>query len=547
MILGFITTLFGMPYMILLAGFVTEDLGQTRAAFGFLQSVTGVGALVGSLLIATLTEFTRKPLLQFGTGVLAGVGLLLLGVLPIAFGFPGALAAIIVLGFAFSVFQTLNNTMIMTVAHPEYQGRVMSIYMLTFSGFSLMALPLGWGADAIGASNIFMILGGMIGVLFVFSAVINPRYTFGRHDDRPSWADDPAFAHGGPMRMPGMGGPRGPIPAVALVGGGNGNGQVAAAAVAEVARPRRGARRDYLTGSPRPARSYMGGVLPVVPQANDAVAGEAPNGAAEGARRSGSRDYGIGAPAGSEFGAYGLIEGTNGLGATGAAASGRRANGYAATGPARGASEAPFGGSEAGAGGYGFGAPARPATSAYRANGDGRRAYESNGDRGSTDASARSGPSYGLDGDQTASGAHAYGLESPPEHDPEEPLLIEAPAPPPEPEAPALEEPEREPDVRAHEPDVPRPEPARAREAMTPGGEAAWRPMPPPPSNGTNGSEPEHAATPAQEPPPVERVSVPPADAAPAPGVGSIAVVAGITATAVSAAAAMLLGRADRI
>ena len=45
---------FAMPYVMLLAGFVHEDLGKGDAAFGFLQSVSGVGALVGSLAVATL-------------------------------------------------------------------------------------------------------------------------------------------------------------------------------------------------------------------------------------------------------------------------------------------------------------------------------------------------------------------------------------------------------------------------------------------------------------------------------------------------------------
>ncbi len=480
MILGFITTMFGMPYMILLAGFVTQDLGQGTTAFGFLQSVTGVGALAGSLLIATMTEYRRKPMLQMFTGLLAGVGLVLLGVASMAFGFAGAIAAIVVLGFAFSVFQTLNNTMIMTLAIPEYQGRVMSIYMLTFSGFSLMALPLGLGADRIGAANIFMILGGVIVGLFVLAALVNPRYTFGRLDDRPKWADDPAYAGGGAM---GMGGHRGPIPAMATAAIGNAAASVLATAVA-IARPaRRGARRDYMYAeASRPSRSYMGEAPATTPDASYPVP---QNGSgARPTRRSGSRDYGMGTPAGGDA-AYGLAGGADRNGANGVGANGRNGN--------------------------------RVST-----NGHGGRDYGLGGD---------------ASGGEASNGVHAYGLEAPAARDPEAPLMIEAPTPaPPEP--------------------APRQRPEDRPEAARPaaGAGAAWRPLPPPIStNGSaaNGGAPNggqsNGAT-AEEPAPVERVSVPPRDASEQSGGGplSMAVVAGITATAVSAAAAMLLGRSDK-
>ena len=185
MILGFITTLFGMPYVMLLPGFVDRDLGLDQSALGFLMTVSGVGALFGSLLVASMTEYDRKPMLQFMNALAAGVGLVALGALTIAFGLGGALIALVILGFAFSAFQTLNNTMVIGASDPAYQGRVMSIYMLTFSTMPIMAAPLGIAADRTGAPVLFIFLGVMITVMFVIAAALNPRYTFGRHDDTP--------------------------------------------------------------------------------------------------------------------------------------------------------------------------------------------------------------------------------------------------------------------------------------------------------------------------------------------------------------------------
>lgn len=176
----FIMTFFAMPYIMLLSGFVQDDLGRSKAAFGVLQSVSGVGALAGSLGIAALTMYDRKPLIQWVGGIAGGLGLIALAVGSNMFGFGGALAAVIVLGFSLTAYQTLNNTMLMNEADPEYYGRVMSINMLTFSAMPLMALPLGALADAITVRATFTLQGVIILGFMLFVAVVNRGYTFGR-------------------------------------------------------------------------------------------------------------------------------------------------------------------------------------------------------------------------------------------------------------------------------------------------------------------------------------------------------------------------------
>ena len=195
----FITTFFAMPYVMLLAGFVQRDLGQSKQAFGWLQSISGIGALAGSLAIATVTAFDRKPLLQWLTGLLGGAGLLLMGVLAGPFGFAGVIAATLVIGLFLTAFQTLNSTMVMDAAEPQYYGRVMSINMLTFSAMPIMAAPLGAIADQIGASTLFVVQGAMVVGLMALVAMLNPKYTFGRQAPR-------AFEGGQPARTAPAGG-----------------------------------------------------------------------------------------------------------------------------------------------------------------------------------------------------------------------------------------------------------------------------------------------------------------------------------------------------
>ena len=201
----FIMSFFAMPYIVLLPGFIQEDLGRGESAFGLLQSISGAGALLASLSVATLTTFDRKPLLQWFAGLLGGVGLFALALASVPLAFVGAVIAVVMLGIATTAYQTLNNTMVMDAADPEYYGRVMSINMLTFSVMPVMSFPLGAIADAIGARETFMIQGAIVVAMMAFVALVNGRYTFGRTHTHA----EPEMVDG---RIPPVGAPRSAAP-----------------------------------------------------------------------------------------------------------------------------------------------------------------------------------------------------------------------------------------------------------------------------------------------------------------------------------------------
>ena len=171
---------FAMPYVMLLAGFVHEELGKGDAEFGLLQSVSGAGALIGSLGIATLAAFDRKNFVQWISGIAGGLGLVGLALASNAFGFTGAMVMMAVLGLALTAYQTINSTLIMDAARPEYYGRVMSINMLSFSAMPLMAFPLGRLADVIGVQQMFIAQGLIVVSCMVILSLVSPGYTFGR-------------------------------------------------------------------------------------------------------------------------------------------------------------------------------------------------------------------------------------------------------------------------------------------------------------------------------------------------------------------------------
>ncbi|MDA1004731.1 MAG: MFS transporter [Chloroflexi bacterium] len=190
LIMALVPAIFGMPYQVLLPGFATENLGN-QSLFATMLTVSGVGSLMGSFLLATLTQVRRKAALQLAFGVGVGAGLLSLGVGSRMAGAPAALAASFVIGFSMMTYQTLNNTMLMSAADPRYMGRVMSIVMLSFSAGPLMGWPMGVIADRVGADSVFIGLGFAVIGFLALMAITQPSHMFGGAPERSVAADSP--------------------------------------------------------------------------------------------------------------------------------------------------------------------------------------------------------------------------------------------------------------------------------------------------------------------------------------------------------------------
>ncbi|MCY3656495.1 MAG: MFS transporter [Chloroflexi bacterium] len=178
MFMAFVPILLGIPYVTILPAFARADLGQGEFGFSLLVGLSAVGALIGSLVIATLNPRSKLPLIQSLLGAGWGAGLVFLGLGSAMFGFPGALAAMFLLGVFQMGYMALNNSMLMLTAAPEYHGRVMSLYMLTFGIFPLMGGPLGVLGDAIGGFATFTALGAaLVGFIALMAVVGGQRIT----------------------------------------------------------------------------------------------------------------------------------------------------------------------------------------------------------------------------------------------------------------------------------------------------------------------------------------------------------------------------------
>jgi predicted MFS family arabinose efflux permease len=174
LIVGLVPVLLGFSYQSMLPVFAgPKVLNVGASGLGLMSTFTGVGSLVGSLLIASYTNVRRRGLLQLTTGAAFGIALLLFA---LSQNFLVALVALLFVGFTASADRSLNMTLITAVTAREYYGRVLSVNMMGFSFMMLTPLPIGFAADHIGAPATMAILGGVIAIMVTAVGTLASSY-----------------------------------------------------------------------------------------------------------------------------------------------------------------------------------------------------------------------------------------------------------------------------------------------------------------------------------------------------------------------------------
>jgi len=153
-----LTSLLGMPYVVLLPVFASEVLGGGPQTLGFLMSAAGLGALSGALYLASRSSVRGLSRVIVIAVTVFGLGL-------IAFSQsrwqPLSIALLLVTGFGMMVQSASINTVLQTIVDEDKRGRVMSLYAMAFMGMSPFgSLLAGTLASRIGAPATVM-LGGM--------------------------------------------------------------------------------------------------------------------------------------------------------------------------------------------------------------------------------------------------------------------------------------------------------------------------------------------------------------------------------------------------
>lgn len=173
-------TLFGVIYSGLMPVFA-DLLNLKSDGYGFLLSASGIGSMLGSLIVASLGNYKRKGLLILVAGVIFGITLLLfantkylsdalnLGSLT----FYVTCAFLIGVGLTSTAYTTTSNTNIQMNSADEFRGRVNGVYSMIVALYPLATLGLGAMAEGIGAPLALTICAGILTMIMGSVLIFN--------------------------------------------------------------------------------------------------------------------------------------------------------------------------------------------------------------------------------------------------------------------------------------------------------------------------------------------------------------------------------------
>jgi MFS family permease len=154
-----VTSLFGMPYVVLLPIFAAQVLHGGPHTLGFLMAASGLGAFAGALYLAS-----RRSVLGLGRLIALFSGVFGLGLIAFSGSHRLWLSFLLmaVVGMSMLVQNASSNTVLQTIVDEDKRGRLMSFYAMAFFGSApLGSLFAGALASRIGAPDTILWGGGV--------------------------------------------------------------------------------------------------------------------------------------------------------------------------------------------------------------------------------------------------------------------------------------------------------------------------------------------------------------------------------------------------
>ena len=131
-LLGLISFM-GLRYEILMPVYTREILHGGPTEFGLLMGASGIGAIFGSLMLATFGDV--RTLGDWAALAAAGFGGTLV-LLSFSHTFPFALGVMLLIGFAMVTELDASNTLVQRIVPDDLRGRVMAIWTMMLTGLA---------------------------------------------------------------------------------------------------------------------------------------------------------------------------------------------------------------------------------------------------------------------------------------------------------------------------------------------------------------------------------------------------------------------------
>lgn len=151
--------MFGFTYVTVLPGLVENELNRDAGSITILLGVNAIGGLAASLGVAAKADSRNAGAIYSAMCLLFGLALIAMGMAPSFLLLAGAM---LLAGFGSGGFQTLNGALVSHRCDPAYFGRVVSLTFLAFAASSVIALPIGFLADAAGERATVFAMGAAV-------------------------------------------------------------------------------------------------------------------------------------------------------------------------------------------------------------------------------------------------------------------------------------------------------------------------------------------------------------------------------------------------
>ncbi len=169
-----VVSLLGSSIQQLAPAFAEDVFHVGKSGYGFLIATFGLGAVIGSVLVAVWAErYPRSRVALLGLGLFATGELLFAAAPEYAVG----LGAMAVMGAAYVLIATALNTSIQARVDEVHRGRTLSIYLMgLLAGVPLGALVQGYLADLIGLRATVALSAVLLIAAGLFAAIRTDRY-----------------------------------------------------------------------------------------------------------------------------------------------------------------------------------------------------------------------------------------------------------------------------------------------------------------------------------------------------------------------------------
>ena len=154
-----IPSVLARPYLQLMPYFARNVLDRGSTGYGVLMAASGLGALGGALLTASLGDYRRRGYLLLAVTAALGISLAAFASSQV---FWLSLGLVTIVGASSTLMMSLTNTLLQGIVADEMRGRVLSVYTLIAGGLMpLGSMVLGSSGQVFGVPRVVAVGGAM--------------------------------------------------------------------------------------------------------------------------------------------------------------------------------------------------------------------------------------------------------------------------------------------------------------------------------------------------------------------------------------------------